>query len=450
MTTFGKRLRALRQAAGLSQAELAGEDLSTSYISLIEAGKRSPSSEVTQQLAARLGCSTSQLLDGKASEREERLDLEIAFARLAIEHGESNEARARLERLLDQDGLHQRFRDELSLLLGIACDRLGDTPAAIRAFLPLFERSRAGQSHLPVSQTGLGVISCYMDAGDYHHAASTGELALTAAREQGLTGTDEYYRLAATVMAAYMELGDYLHARVSAETYLAEAEAENVPAGQASIYWNAALLAEKEGRTAESLHLCERALGLMSELDNTRDYARLRFELAGLLLVDEPPQVERAADLLARSFDDLRDLGGRSDLAQWNQASSTTLLFQGDASAAEARARQALDLVHGAAPIERAAALVVLADALTAQGRAEQANEFLTSAYAALAEARSVRATALQWREVAERMVEAGDTDTAVEAFRRALNSAGVRDRSRTLRGQVNALHAASAGSRIV
>ena len=61
MTEFGERLRQLRRAAGLSQTQLAGEDLSPSYVSLLETGKRQPSPDVVQTLALRLGCSADVL-----------------------------------------------------------------------------------------------------------------------------------------------------------------------------------------------------------------------------------------------------------------------------------------------------------------------------------------------------------------------------------------------------
>lgn len=442
VTAFGERLRRLRVEAGLTQAQLADDDLSTSYISLLEGGKRSPSGEVVQQLAVRLGCSTTRLLDGQPSERDQRIQLEMAYARLAVEHGESAEARRRLEELLAEDGLAQRARDDLNLMLGTACERSGDLFAATEVFMPLFERARAGLTHVPVSFIGLSLCGCYFDAGDLRRATRVGELALEAARAQRLTATDDYYRLAATVMDAYTALGDYLHARVWAEAILSEARGDDRQVGQAAIYWNLAILAENEGRLAEALHLSERALGLMGELENTRDYARLRLDVAWTLLADDPPQTARAADLLARTVEDLRDLGSKVDLAKWNQASSTTRLYEGDSPTAEARARQALDLAHGAGATVLAGALTALSDALAAQSRDQQADEARVNAVQVLGGVPSTRATALQWRELAERLAETGNIDVALEAFRRALDGAGVRDRSRALREQVAALRA--------
>lgn len=440
MSTFGERLRELRLASGLSQAELAGDGLSASYISLLEAGKRTASDDVVQQLSVRLGCSPSQLADGKPSERDERVTLELAFARLAVEHGEAPEARRRLERLVAEEGLPVRVRDDVSYQLAVACDRSGDLAGAIRVLLPLFERACVRQTHLLVHVLGVSLCGCYQDAGDIAQAVVVGERALTAAREQGLGATDEYFRLAATVMTAYMERGDYTHARVWAEELLAEARAEGRRTGQAAVYWNLGLLAEQEGRVRDALVLYEQALGHLSELDSSRDFARLRVSLAIVLLHDDPPQAERAAGMLERCADDLTDLGSRPDLAQWNWAMSVALLHQGDLAAAEVRARQALDLARDS-PAIRADALQSLGDILSAQGREEAAVDARGDAVTALRSSPPGRYLALSWRELGERLAE-DDLPAAVEAFRRALDAVGVRDRSRTHRAQVAALRA--------
>lgn len=51
---FAQRLRRLRAAKGLTQRQLAGTELSVSYVSLLEAGRRTPTPETVQVLAASL------------------------------------------------------------------------------------------------------------------------------------------------------------------------------------------------------------------------------------------------------------------------------------------------------------------------------------------------------------------------------------------------------------
>ncbi|ALU94398.1 hypothetical protein WQO_14170 [Streptomyces globisporus C-1027] len=52
---FGRRLKQLRSERGLSQAALAGEGMSTGYVSRLESGARQPTARAAQHLASRLG-----------------------------------------------------------------------------------------------------------------------------------------------------------------------------------------------------------------------------------------------------------------------------------------------------------------------------------------------------------------------------------------------------------
>jgi len=438
VATFGKRLRELRQQAGLSQSDLAGEELSASYVSLLEADKRTPSHDVVQLLSARLGCSGSMLLDGQASDRDQRIELEMAYAKLAIEHGESLDARNRLHRLLAEDGVPLRVRDEATLLLGTAHERLSEYGQAVRVLHPLLDRAEAGLSTDLLIQVSMVLCRCYIDSGDVHRAADVGERALAAARAQGLGGTSEFFRLAATVMGAHIDLGDLLHARIWAESLIREAEDSGQAAGQAALYWNSAIVAELEGRLDEAVRLSERALARLSELDNLRDYAKVRLASAAILLLLEEPDVEHANRLLDGCLPDLRDLGSNFDLGEWNHAKSAVLLHQGDASGAEGRARQALDLLGDSSPCEPAIAWLRLQDALMAQGRSEEAAECRRQAAAKLDLAGNGRASALLWRDLAERMQDAGEAVEALDAYRKALSASGVRDRGQATRQAVS------------
>jgi transcriptional regulator with XRE-family HTH domain len=440
VTTLGERLRTLRVAAGLSQAELAGDDLSASYISLLEAGKRTPSNDVVRQLAERLSCSISQLVAGRPSEYEDRIALDLAFARLALEHGEAAEARRRLENLLDEEGLSPRLRDEVSYRLAVACSRMDDLITAVRVALPLYEQSCLGHTHLPVHTLGLHLCYCYREAGDLARAVEVGETALSTARAQGLASTDEYYRLAATVMGAYMERGDRAHARIWAEQLLADALTESRSQGQAALYWNLGVLAAEDGRISEALHLYEQALGRLSELDSTRDFARLRVAVAMSLLRDDPPQVARTVDILNRCENDVKDLCSPDDLSHWHWAMAVALMHDGDLTSAEEHARQALDRASAQAE-PRVDALRCLGDLSLAGGRDDEAFGFYRAALTVMRGAPRNRSMALQWRELAERLAD-DDPALAAEAFRQALDVACIPDRSIPQRRQVMAFRA--------
>jgi transcriptional regulator with XRE-family HTH domain len=444
VATFAERLRDLRKAAGLTQVDLAGDDLSPSYISLLESGKRSPSDDVIRQLAVRLGCSVSQLSDGQPSEREERLTLELAYARLAVEHGESADARSRLERLLADDSLVPRTRDEAELLLGRAHHGLGDPAGAVAVLQPLFDRACARQTSQSMLEVAIPLCFCYYASGDLHRASQVGSHAMEVAHPQGLAGTDDYFRLGATVMGIYFDLGDFLFARQLGERLAAEAEEADRPAGQAALYWNAAVLAEYEGRLGEAVRLCEQALARMGELDNSRDFARLRLAVAGILMACEPPVVDEASALLDRCYSDLRDLGAKTDFAEWAYVRSAVLLHRGDLARAEDQAREALALLRGQLCPEHVRALLALADVQMARGAPDDALAALRQASEQLEVVGSGRAIGLIWRELAERLTDIKDHQAAAQAFRRALDNGGIRDRSAVTREVVRSFATAS------
>ncbi len=69
----GKRLYTAREAAQISQRELAFPGCSAAYISRIERGERIPSLQVLRELARRVGIGEDQMAYGR-----ERLDVSVA------------------------------------------------------------------------------------------------------------------------------------------------------------------------------------------------------------------------------------------------------------------------------------------------------------------------------------------------------------------------------------
>jgi transcriptional regulator with XRE-family HTH domain len=69
----GRRLHEAREAARLSQRELAFAGCSAAYISRIERGERIPSLQVLRELARRIGVTETRLAYGR-----ERLDADVA------------------------------------------------------------------------------------------------------------------------------------------------------------------------------------------------------------------------------------------------------------------------------------------------------------------------------------------------------------------------------------
>jgi transcriptional regulator with XRE-family HTH domain len=417
MTRFGERLRQARRDARMSQTQLAGDELSASYVSLLESGKRQPSTEVTRMLAKRLGCSVESLL-GEHSDGDRRItELELAYAKLAINHGQAGSAQVRLQTLLSNPALDQVHTDEAISLLAHAEERLNNLQGAANLLLPVFERCLKGLSSLPLAPIALDLCGFYLDSGDVHAAVRVGERGLDAVHALGLEGTDEHLRLAATLMWAYFELGDFAHCASWASSLITLAEERGSPRGQAAIYWNAAHVAEAQGRLSEALHLSNRALALFGELGTERDLPRLRVEAAWFLLRCTPPRPEQAAQVLDAAFDELRDLGSHVDLAVWESVRALADLLMGRPLSAERLAREALLHLASHPGIESVKALVTLGDAVVAQGRQDEALDHYLAAREVLTSLFQSRRTAALLREVGLRLELVGDTRDALQTY---------------------------------
>jgi transcriptional regulator with XRE-family HTH domain len=79
----GARLHAAREAAGISQRELAFPGCSAAYISRIERGERIPSLQVMRELARRVGISEAGLAYGR-----EPIDPAVSRAVSAVQAAE--------------------------------------------------------------------------------------------------------------------------------------------------------------------------------------------------------------------------------------------------------------------------------------------------------------------------------------------------------------------------
>lgn len=106
---LGRKIRALRLQLGLSQQQLAGKEMSRAFISLVEAGKCTPSRENLQLIAARLGRPVEYFLGTHSGD-----DLEAAIALLESVESDLNQGDEALE------GAHRKLKHVSRLLEGVS------------------------------------------------------------------------------------------------------------------------------------------------------------------------------------------------------------------------------------------------------------------------------------------------------------------------------------------
>jgi len=423
---FGARLRRLRTAARLSQAELAGDQVHASYVSLLESGRRSPTPPVLAVLAARLGVSVEELRGDRG--RDLRSALVLAGSALAL--GRHADAVALLDpyaELLTPDRL---VADPSLFALGTAyaagLEQSGRLDDATRVLEVLHGATLAAPASLPSLPVAISLTRCYRDAGDLGRAVDVGERALERLDGVALGDVEGYAALVSTVAGAYHERGDLVRAQLLLDELARRAEVEGSAQDRAAAFWNAALLAVDRGRAGDGQRLVEQAESLLSDSADARWRARLQVTRSWVMLAQQPPLAAEARDLLRRAMPAIRQHAGALSVAsaQENLARAELLLGR-----PEVARRHAVGALRGLEPefrIERARALAVLGAASVALGEDAAGVESLESAAALLSEAEAPRQAAAVWRQLSEVYRLLGDGERALDTAERALDTLGL------------------------
>src|SRR3954452_12268682 len=103
--SLGERGGNLWLRKNLSQAQLAWPELSDSYVSLIESGKRTPAPSMVALLARKLDCSASYLTTGVTEQAMTGLQETLRYANIALQNGAADEARIRFAEVLSHPAL---------------------------------------------------------------------------------------------------------------------------------------------------------------------------------------------------------------------------------------------------------------------------------------------------------------------------------------------------------
>src|SRR5258708_783553 len=130
----GARIRSLRTARGLTQAQLAEPQYTKAYISMLESGRTRASMKALEHIAGRLGVQPSDLLGGSPSPAAPQYDL--VESRRLVEQGLAGEAIPLLEAL--EEGLTPG--DQLVRLRYLAIAYTMD--GQVKQSFPLLERAQ--------------------------------------------------------------------------------------------------------------------------------------------------------------------------------------------------------------------------------------------------------------------------------------------------------------------
>lgn len=428
-STLGQRLRVLRNERGLSQADLASDLVSPSYVSLIEAGKRLPERDVLDGLARKLGCSAQYLESGVDPEEITEQRLKLKFGEIALANGSTDEAHEQFLQLCDA-GIRE-IRIGARWGLARTEEARGNLHAAVTYREELLQAARSGVPGAPeLLPLLIGRCRLYRDAGDFARSIEVGEEALREVRELGLEGTEEEIRLASTLVGSYWARGDAFSAQHLANQVIERAERLGSRIAQGTAYRNACLVAASRGQLNLALDLAERTLALLAEASPDLNLARMRISYAWLLLQCEPARLAEADAMLARAHAVLVDLSYGPALAECETEMARSALLRGHFDEAESIADRAMSRFTGGEAAELENARIVAGLALVMSGQTEAGTVAVSTAALALEALGAKREAAQAWRELGEALIQQGMPDQAIEWLRKAADCAGARSPS--------------------
>lgn len=425
---LGDRLRSARVACGLTQRELGSPEASVAHVSRIEAGARRPGLALLAAMAGRLGTTPRVLLLGASAGDAEELELALTFVELSLETGDATSAMDRSGRVVDRARSIGRadLLQRALLAHGRALESCGRLADGIEVLDELAALDGAG---LTWARGCIALCRCTREAGDLSRAIELGEEARARITEAGLDGSDESVQLTVTLAAAYHERGDVARATRLCRDAVRRAEQTGSPRARASAYWNGSVVLSQAGAIGEALTMAERALSLLSEGSDTRNLARLRTELASLQLAADPPEVDAAEENLAHALVQLLESSASPvDVARNTLERAHVRLLRGDAQGALELAVETAEAAHGME------ARLLVADALSVQGQAlhllgepEAAVRRFREAVLVLTGVGADRKAARLWYDLGTLLETSGETAAALDAFRRAAASTGLR-----------------------
>jgi len=420
---LGERLRTLRINAGLTQTHLAGERFSKEYVSQIERGKTRPTQETLEWLAQRLGVDPGFLASGVSADERGRIETSLARAEALIQNHDYQEAVEEFSKVQPVIAGIAAAELEVRALSGEAWCRMrtGDVKQGIE----LLTQARGIAEDPMFSDVDRAEIlfrlgACRYQLSSIQTALGLFNEALTLAERSELPND----RLRADILhwrsRCYRRQRDFEAAREDVERALELAEALDDPRTVARVYFQASLVAERQGQWVLARKYAEQAKSQFEEIADRATVGKLLNNLGAFNFMLGKP--EEAVDHLKESFRILLDYGSEADAARAVSSLAQVHLRTGHPGPAEEQARQALKLLGDRVDVvdEIGNAQLVLGRALLDQDRLEEAEEAFEAAERSFDQLSSASHRASAWIAKGDLAARRGQDQVAAQLYRRA------------------------------
>jgi tetratricopeptide (TPR) repeat protein len=420
---LGERLRQLRSAAGLTQSDLAGDRFSKEYVSQIERGKTRPTRETIEWLAARLGVDAGFLTSGVAADERGRLEGALARAEALYEAGDDVEAAGAFEGLVPAARATGSPELQVRALVGtgLAKMRLSDHRVALELLTEARALTESGSfSDVERADVLFRLGGCRYQLNSTQSAIALFDEALALAARSGLPCDALKADILSWRSRCWRRQRDYEAARDDVERALELAQGVDDPRTIGVAYFQASLVADRQGHWVLARTYAERAREAYAQLADRVHVGELTNNLGGLNFL--LGKTDDAIDLLKEAFAIALETGRNGDAGRAASSLAQVNLRTGDPAQAEEQARQALRLLDGRVDYidEVGNAQLVLGRALLEQHRLDEAEVAFADAEMSFTELGSASHRAAAWVARGDLAARRGDDKAAADLYRSA------------------------------
>jgi tetratricopeptide (TPR) repeat protein len=420
---LGDRVRTLRVSAGLTQTDVAGDRFSKEYISQIERGKTRPTQETIVWLAGRLGVDANFLASGVSSDQRARAETILTRAEALVERR-------------DYDAAVEEYANARTAIVSAGAVELhvralsGDAWARahrgdVRQAIALLGEARGlaeGPQFSDIDRAELLFrlgVARYLIASISTAVALLGE-ALDLVERSQLPSDLLRANILTWRSRCYRRQRDFEAARDDVERALELAEAMQDTKALGEAYFQASLIAERDGHWVLARTYAEKAKAQYEELTDRTNIGRLLNNLGGLeFLLGKP---EQAITRLQEAFSVVLEHGNDDDIATVVSSLAQVHLKTGDPVKAEEHARHALARLGSRENKldEIGNARLVLGRALLDQDRLDEAEVALAEAEDVLSQLSSASHRAAAWVAQGDLAQRRGEDRASAAHYRRA------------------------------
>jgi tetratricopeptide (TPR) repeat protein len=409
----GKRLRAAREKAGLSQRQLAFPGCSPAYISRIESGDRIPSLQLLRELGRRLSVTEDWLATGSEDGRGE-IGGALLEAEVALRLDDVQLAERLYTEVLDHAGadLGQARAWEG---LGQVAYRRGDPREAIERFERALALYGTSEPRHPDLADSLG--RAYAMVGELESAIAIFEKCL----EDAAADADVLRQMQFMVRLghALIDAGNFGRAEELLGQALALGKDSRSPSVRAHLYWTQSRLHAERNEPEPAARYARRALEVLRMTEDAYRTARAHQLLAHIEL--DRGRADEALEVLEEGWPLLEANGNALERAQYRIEEARALAKLGRKEEAAALAMQISGIIADAHPEDAARSYSILAEVYEDLGDRARALELFELAAEILKVNNPNRYLASVYARMAELHELEGRTDVAYELMKQAV-----------------------------